>query len=428
MRLSNFALNLRGAWMIHPEQASVMMPILNGILDGYIEMENDYPQSYKISCADYEFGDIIPAEAYKDKSIYVTHLVGNMIKHDTLCSPGTRSLGKELLQADEDPSIIGHIIITDSGGGAANSVPEMAEAITKCTKPVVAWVDGMAASAAIYAISYADKIIAHRDMDQIGCIGTMIELSGFSKYTRREDGYIRARIYADQSEEKNGGYEAALEGNAHIIKEETLNPLNEEFINAMKTNRPKVDDSHLKGKTFYAKNVIGTLIDQIGSLEDAMNAVVSLATEREIIKPIENMENLYPHLEQVPGMEGLVCSEDGTATLQACQLEAINEALSHRNDTEGASAEELSAAQTQIAELQAQIAERDSQIENLNTRNQELQDSLDAAIEANEDPTPGGINPKRDPAADAKIDFKGATNFAEAKASCEEFMKEFDHI
>lgn len=420
MHLSNFAKNMMGPWMIHPEQVSVMMPILNGILRGKLETEMDSPASYRVACSDFRYGDSIKANAFSDKSIYVTYLTGTMLKHNSCGAPGTRTIGNELLQADEDPEIIGHIIIADSGGGAANSVPELADAIQKLTKPIVTWVDGIAASACIYAISYTDKILAHQPMDQIGCIGTMIELSGFAKYAREDDGYIHARIYADGSEEKNLGYEAALEGNATIIKEERLNPLNEQFLADMKANRPNVQDDQLKGRTYYAKDVIGTLIDGIGTLEDAINAVMELAEERNANSI--DMEDLYPTLVTISGLEGLVCDEDGTATLQACQLESIEAALADRGNNDDA----VAGLQSQITELTDQVTDRDSQIETLNARIAELQASLDAALEANADPDSTEIDPKRDPAgADSNEEIKTATNFAEARAACEEFLKNF---
>lgn len=420
MHLSNFAKNMMGPWMIHPEQVSVMMPILNGILRGKLETEMDSPASYRVACSDFRYGDSIKANAFSDKSIYVTYLTGTMLKHNSCGAPGTRTIGNELLQADEDPEIIGHIIIADSGGGAANSVPELADAIQKLTKPIVTWVDGIAASACIYAISYTDKILAHQPMDQIGCIGTMIELSGFAKYAREDDGYIHARIYADGSEEKNLGYEAALEGNATIIKEERLNPLNEQFLADMKANRPNVQDDQLKGRTYYAKDVIGTLIDGIGTLEDAINAVMELAEERNANSI--DMEDLYPTLVTISGLEGLVCDEDGTATLQACQLESIEAALADRGNNDDA----VAGLQSQITELNDQVTDRDSQIETLNARIAELQASLDAALEANADPDSTEIDPKRDPAgADSNEEIKTATNFAEAKAACEDFLKNF---
>ena len=196
MVFSKFAQNLRGPWMIHPEQAAVMLPVLKGVLEGYIT-EFDKPKAAgRISCSDFYAGGTVPS-GMESKSIYVTYLEGTMLKYDYCGEPGTRRIADELLKADRDNDIVGHIIVADSGGGNADSVPDLADAIRQLEKPVVAYIDGMAASACIYAISYTDRIIAHQPTDMVGCIGTMIEISGYSKYHRSQDGYIRCRIYAE---------------------------------------------------------------------------------------------------------------------------------------------------------------------------------------------------------------------------------------
>jgi len=49
-----------------------------------------------------------------------------MLKHDMLCGPaGTRTLGNRLVDADADPNVIGHLLIFETGGGTANSVPRL---------------------------------------------------------------------------------------------------------------------------------------------------------------------------------------------------------------------------------------------------------------------------------------------------------------
>ena len=380
MVLSNLTQNLRGAWMISPEAASVSLPLLRGVLQGQIEEIKESSEPYRVMCSDYRIGNTREVNSQTEEAIYVTYLKGTMLKHNSCGDPGTRQIGQELLRADQDPSIIGHIIIADSGGGNANSVPELTDAITQLTKPIVAWVDGMAASACIYAISYTDKIIAHQPMDRIGCIGTMSELSGYSRLYKSKDGYIKARIYADSSTEKNADYEAALEGNAQIIKENLLNPLSEQFINDMKANRPAVTDDQLTGKTYFAKDVIGTLIDSIGTFDDAVNAVITLHDAANPNKQTMTQNNLYPNFTAIPTLTGLVCDEDGSAHLQECQLTDIEAALAA-----GANATEL---QTTIDNLNQQVSERDATIAQRDARITELENSLQAALARQDEEQP----------------------------------------
>lgn len=414
--LSNLALNIRGPWMIYPEQAAVMLPVLKGILNGYITETDPSPIGHKVSCADYAVGDKLHSDRSAGKSIYVTYLTGTMLKYDSPCGdPGTITIGKELLKADRDPEVIGHIIVADSGGGSTESVPEIADAVRACSKPVVAWVNGIAASACIYALSYADRIISHQPTDFIGCIGTMIDISGYGKFTKSEDGYITARIYADQSEEKNLDYERALEGNDKMIKENVLNPLCQKFIDDMKANRPAVKDEQLKGRTYFAKDVVGTLIDQIGTFEDAVAAVMDMAFENE--NSSLNEMNTYPNLQNLPGLRDQVFDADGTTVLQPSQLQEIESALEA-----SANAPEPENHQDEIEALQRQLSEARTEISTRDARISELESSLDAALARANGEAPDDVNVDHSPDAAANAG-KAAESFEEALDVCNDFLK-----
>jgi Periplasmic serine proteases (ClpP class) len=196
MRVSYMKEILQSVYMIEPSQAIAGKTLLNGLIMG-LEFAPEKPnQSVKIGKAE-------NANIPDNKLINISHLYGTMYREDGDCGQlGTQTIADELLDADANPKIIGHILHIDSGGGAANSVPVLAKAIQQCTKPVVAFVDGMMASAAMYAGSYCDKIIANDKLDRIGCIGTMVQLADYPKKNVDQDGFVRLRIYADGSEEK----------------------------------------------------------------------------------------------------------------------------------------------------------------------------------------------------------------------------------
>lgn len=419
MKLSNLARNLRGAWMITPEQAAIMAPVLKGVLQGTIkEFEKASTDPYMVKCADFMPAPIGKANPYADKSIYVTSLAGTMMKYDNCGDPGTRTIGNGLLEADRNPEVIGHIIVADSGGGNADSVQEIARAVNACTKPVVAFVDGIAASACLYAISYCKQIIAHDDMDSVGSIGTLIQLSGYKKFVEA-DGYVIARVYADEATEKNAGYEAALEGNFKVIKEQRLNPLNDRFISDIKANRPNIGDEHTTGRIFYAKDVVGTLIDSIGSFESAVQAVMDLAAEQlegetqTNTNTNSNMKNLYPTLLALALMQEQVFEADGSTVLQPDQLEQIEAAL--------AAAANASSLQASVDELTRQLNEARETISARDARITELQGSLDAAMERLENPAPAGVQVDHHPEAGEAI--KPAESFDDALTVCQEFLK-----
>ncbi len=305
----------REPWMIDPQTAVAQKEVLHGLLMG-MEFEDDdddkLPDSVK-----HNDNNIIP----NGKKVHLAYLQGTMFRDGTVCGiPGTRVIANDLLNADSQKEIIGHILIIDSGGGAANSVPDLAEAIQACTKPVIAYVDGYMCSAAMYVGSYCDHIIAHREEDQIGCIGTMIQLADYPKQVRDSDGMMHIRVYADGADEKNSEYEAALEGNFELIKERVLNPANERFKADIKSNRPNVREDQLRGRTYPAKDVTGTLIDAIGNFESAVQKVIELSTLN--IKPMDDLKNILT----LPTCQDLQ-SVDGCVTLTKEQMEEIDAAV-----------------------------------------------------------------------------------------------------
>ena len=304
--------------MITPEQATIMMPVLKGILAGnIIEASSKAEEPFLVDLQGKRntLSKGSSDDGSSEKYVYVTYLQGTMLKHDGECGePGTRTIGQGLLQADQDPDIIGHIIVAESGGGACNSVSELADAIKQCSKPVVTYIDGIAGSACMYAISYTDHIMAHKPMDEVGCIGVMVQLTGLPKYHKDpETGEIYARIYASQSQEKNLDYEAALEGDAKLIREESLDPLCEQFINDIKANRPSVTEEQLHGKLFFAKDVVGSLIDSIGTFEDAIAKVNELS---QIRNQTTTQMAKYAKLESIAELAEQHYEEDGSTILQ----------------------------------------------------------------------------------------------------------------
>ena len=289
------------------------------------------------------------------KSVNVVNLKGLMTRHDGECNYGTRTIARHLREADEDKSVIGHIIVIDSGGGAANSVPDLAEAIEALEKPCVAFVDGMMCSAAIYAGSYCDYIIANREDDRVGCVGTMIQIVDYPKSGQISTGEISVRVYADGSEEKNQDYEEALQGNIQMIKDDVLNPLNAKFVEAMKTNRALSDNTLLKGKTYFAKDVVGTLIDEIGGFKTAMDKVVSLSKEN---SKTQNISNMFENISKLPSCAVIEEAEDKTVTLSTAQITEIDTEFGKLNT-------QLADAQKSINTLNSSLTAKENRIKEL---------------------------------------------------------------
>jgi ClpP class serine protease len=367
---------LESSWMIHPGAASAYYPLLKGALAGLEfvaepEPENSIPFLVSASTnrvIPFSNPDDLSFSTENDQFVFVLNVRGTILKHDAFCGPrGTRTLASRLASMDKKANVIGHIIVTESGGGMAAAVPEMADAIQALTKPVVAWIDGMSASAAYYINSYCSHIMASRATDQVGCIGTLIQLQGYPKFAKLEDGSVVARIYADSATEKNDEYEAALEGNFTLIKERILNPHNEQFVSDVKSNRSGVLDEQLKGRTFNAGDVVGTLIDSIGSFNDAVDLVKSLAKPIAGTKQNSNINNSkkmdgLTHLNSIASISDFEVV-DGHASFNEEQLADIDQQLGIGNASIEREAQ-LTAENTSLSET---ITARDARIVELET-------------------------------------------------------------
>lgn len=381
-------------WHIHAIGIEQYRPVVAGMLSGaVIEAENEPEESlpYAISAntlqpvawshpeEPIEEDTAEETEPQREKVIHVLPLRGVLIKHDGVCGqPGASTFARRLMEADADSSVIGHILIVEGPGGSSNAVPELTDALLKCTKPTVVWVDGMMCSAHMYVGAFAGYRIASRATDMIGCIGTMIEFEGRKAQSDEDLMKVRSvRIYADGADEKNEEYETAInEFNFKLIKEHILNPHNVKFVADMKAQLPGVEDKHLHGRTFQAAEVVGALVDEIGAFDVAVNKVIELSDYKKQAQnpgneggvaskysPIKTEMKQFKNVNAALGVESLE-AVDAAVSLNEEQLEALDTAL--QADPSGKLTQQLETANTGLQTANQTIAERDETIAGLN--------------------------------------------------------------
>lgn len=374
-------------WQIEPQMLNSLYPVFRGMFSGLHIEQGKEPKKHLRSAISAVTRDIV-AGYYADdqpelmveeedekpqaKIINVFPLRGVLTKHDQECGPrGTRTLAGRLLESDEDENVIGHIMVIESGGGQVSAVPELTDAIQKLTKPIVVWIDGCACSAAYYIACYCKEIIASRPLDFVGCIGTMARYEGRkNKSPENEDGEISVTIYSDGSEEKNEDVDKAInEFDFKLVKERILNPFNEKFLADVMANRPQVLPAELKGRTYFAQDVIGSLVDAIGEFSMAIDRVLALAnfsnepaaepdTANQQITNTKIEMKQFPHLNSVLAVEALEATEEGAflneeqfASLEE-RLE-LNQQLATERDT---AVQELESATATLGTAQASLA------------------------------------------------------------------------
>jgi ClpP class serine protease len=215
------------------------------------------------------------------EGIGVVNLNGPITKNGGASTNGTKQISNMMLQLSQDSRIKGFIIKTDSGGGATGAVQLMIDAINKVkeTKPVYALVEkgGMAGSAAYGIISASTGIYSEDEMNIVGSVGTMIQFSGKPHGNVDQDGEKTIVLYATKSTAKNKAFEEALNNdNYDMLVNELLDPINENFISNVLSNRPQLSGtSYDNGHTVFSKDAIGTFIDGIASFDEVVNMILS---------------------------------------------------------------------------------------------------------------------------------------------------------
>lgn len=85
-------------------------------------------------------------------------------------------LAKDFTSALDDPNVKAVVLAMDSPGGQANGIAEFAQMVRAASKPVVAYVDGSAASAAYWIAAAADKVVMSKT-GMVGSVGAVFSAS-----------------------------------------------------------------------------------------------------------------------------------------------------------------------------------------------------------------------------------------------------------
>jgi protease-4 len=117
----------------------------------------------------------IPEMNSNSQYINVLSIKSPLYKYDQMCGPaGTRTMTRLLKEWEANDNVVGVVLDIDCPGGQVSGLAEFAEFLHNYSKPLVAYTDGLMASAAYYISAACDHIVANPNADLIGSIGTML--------------------------------------------------------------------------------------------------------------------------------------------------------------------------------------------------------------------------------------------------------------
>ena len=218
-----------------------------------------------------------------DKVINVISIYGPVLRNGDACSYGSYEHRELIRRASADKHVIGHIFRINTPGGSSYSKYDYEDAVNIAHSyglPVIGLIENMACSAGYAAAALCDEVYSDGLHNIVGCVGTM--MAGYmqnhgDQNTVTQERYIE--MVAEQSPDKNLEYRKLAAGDETMIQTE-LNRLCKEFQDTVKRHRPQVKDDQITGKTFDSGEVVGTLIDGIGTMQTAISRVQALTKRK----------------------------------------------------------------------------------------------------------------------------------------------------
>lgn len=342
-------------WLIDEQQLDLLTPLVDTLFTPNMEFEaseGPVPEARTVS----------GTSNHRQVGVKVIPVQGALTKYDQSCGPvGMTTIGRWVQEANAEMGVDAIVLRIDSPGGSVSGTEDLANIIKSSSKPVVAFVDDMACSAAYWIASSCQKIVANLNTAIVGSIGVISTFADAQPMWEAK-GVKFHKITAPQSTAKTRMMDQVRAGDYKAYKEEVLAPLAERFIETVTGNRAGVTREQCTGDVFFAQDVIGSFVDSIGTIDDAIRLAASLVEGNSQNNQAVHTKQLYmkkSRLATVAGVEAFE-SADGTITLTQEQAQEVENALAaaetDRTNLETQQTAHTEAQQT-IEQLQARVAE-----------------------------------------------------------------------
>lgn len=217
--------------------------------------------------------------AYITDDIAVIPIIGTLTKraYGLSAMSGVRTMGNiraDIQEAIDNPNISGIVLDIDSPGGTVDGTKELADfiAIAKQTKPIIAYANGCAASAAYWIAANCSSILGY-DTTQVGSIGVVVEHTDYSK-AAEEAGVKKTFIYRGKYKATGNSFEP-LNDDSKARIQARVDTFYGMFVDAICEARSLDKETAIEtiatGETFIAAEALKLgLIDSIGDLTSAI--------------------------------------------------------------------------------------------------------------------------------------------------------------
>jgi protease-4 len=192
----------------------------------------------------------------------------------------------QLKRAQEDSRIKGIILRVNSPGGLVSASDEIYNEILKyrdlTNQPVIAFMQGVAASGGYYCSAACEKIIAEPTVIT-GSIGVIMNYFVISELLEGKLGIEPVIIKSGQKKDWPSMFSKPDEMQIQYLNEKIITPAYDRFVGIVDDSRKQLSLEEVKqladGSIFSAQQAVdGKLIDKVGYIDDAINQVLTLAS------------------------------------------------------------------------------------------------------------------------------------------------------
>lgn len=272
MRMQNVIQQLSRPWALNLREFETMTNLVKAKAGG----DSIKLQEFK-SEADSAglYSDVVETEII-DGAAVIT-LIGVMGKrmnmfHYISGGTSTEMVGEALLAADRNQEVDRIILRIDSPGGSMAGTGELADLIGTIEKPVHAWVDGCACSAAYWVASQCETITVSTPSAIVGSIGVYAAL--WERTKQNEEQGIKVEVIKAGRYKAAGHVDQRLSDSDRAILQAELDEAYSIFVGAVASGRgmsPEELTELAQGQAIYAQAAIdGGLCDHIGDLNSTI--------------------------------------------------------------------------------------------------------------------------------------------------------------
>jgi protease-4 len=214
-----------------------------------------------------------------ESKIAVVNLVG------TIYADQADYVYKQLKAARKDNQVKGVILRVDSPGGTVSASDRIHHEIMKfredTKKPVIAFMEGTAASGGYYASVACEKIMAE-PTTITGSIGVISSYLVLQNLLEDKLGVQPVVIKSGEKKDWPSSFRAPTDAEIQYIEDKLISPTLDIFINVVAKGREKLLSleevkSLADGSIFGAKEALeNKLIDQVGYMDDAIGLIKSM--------------------------------------------------------------------------------------------------------------------------------------------------------